>query len=94
MSSGRGGGTSNTLLEYIVNELPYIKAEYVMVTIGTNGGNTLDNLSQLMEYIRSRGATPILDNTPCNESGTQCSAEFGGHFQALFTIFWVVMLRK
>ena len=94
MSSGRGGGTINTLLEYIVNELPYIKAEYVMVTIGTNGGNTLDNLSQIIEYIRSQGSIPILNNMPCNESGTQCSAEFGGHFQALFTIFWVVMLRK
>lgn len=79
MSSGRGGCTINTVLEYIVNELPYIKAEYVMVTIGTNGGNTTNNLSQLVEYIRSRGATPILNNMPCNESGTQCNSEFGGN---------------
>lgn len=73
MSSGRGGGTIKDVLEYIKNELPYIDAEYVMVTIGTNGGNTEENLTELMEYIVSRGCTPILNNIPCNESGTQTS---------------------
>lgn len=73
MSSGRGGGNIYMLLEYIKNELPYVKAKYVMVTIGTNGGNTEENLSQLVEYIRSHGAIPILNNIPCNESGTQIS---------------------
>lgn len=71
MSSGRGGGTINTVLEYIKNELPFIKAKYVMVTIGTNGGNTESNLSELVEYIKSQGAIPILNNIACNESGTQ-----------------------
>jgi hypothetical protein len=71
MSSGRGGATINTVLEYIRNELPFVKAQYVMVTIGTNGGNTTANLSELVEYIRSQGAIPILNNIPCNESGTQ-----------------------
>ena len=71
MSSGRGGGNIIMLRDYIKNELPFIKAEYVMVTIGTNGGNTEENLSELVEYIRSQGAVPILDNIPCNESGTQ-----------------------
>src|SRR3546814_1832044 len=42
-----------------------------MVTIGTNGGNTEENLSELVEYIQSQGAIPILNNIPCNESGTQ-----------------------
>lgn len=73
MSSGRGGGTIKDVLEYIKNELPYIEAEYVMVTIGTNGGNTEENLTELMEYIISQGCTPILNNIPCNESGTQTS---------------------
>ena len=71
MSSGRGGTTITELLERIKNELPFVKAKYVMVTIGTNGGNTEENLSQLVEYIRSQGAIPILNNIPCNESGTQ-----------------------
>lgn len=71
MSSGRGGGTIHMLLEYIKNELPFIDTEYVMVTIGTNGGNTAENLTELVEYIKSQGAIPILNNIPCNESCTQ-----------------------
>ncbi len=71
MSSGRGGAQIGMVLDYIKNELPYIEAEYVMVTIGTNGGNTEENLSELVSYIREQGAIPILNNIPCNESGTQ-----------------------
>ncbi|SFC66563.1 GDSL-like Lipase/Acylhydrolase family protein [Parapedobacter composti] len=71
MSSGRGGTTIQEVLERIKNELPYLKAKYVMVTIGTNGGNTEENLSELVEYILSQGSIPILNNIPANESGTQ-----------------------
>ena len=71
IASGRGGTTINEVLKRIVNELPYLKAKYVMVTIGTNGGNTEENLSQLVEYILSQGAIPILNNIPCNESASQ-----------------------
>ncbi|MEA4916104.1 SGNH/GDSL hydrolase family protein [Proteiniphilum sp.] len=74
MSSGRGGCTIHHVLERIKNELPYVKAKYVMVTIGTNGGNTEENLSELVEYILSQGSVPILNNIPCNESGTQIGA--------------------
>lgn len=74
ISSGRGGCTIHQVLERIKNELPYIKAKYVMITIGTNGGNTEDNLSELVEYILSQGSIPILNNIPCNESGTQIEA--------------------
>lgn len=73
MSSGRGGGNIVMLSEFMRNELPYIKAKYVVVTIGTNGGNTEENLTELVRYIRSQGAIPILNNIPCNESGTQIS---------------------
>lgn len=71
VSSGRGGGTITMVLDYIKNELPYINARYVMVTIGANGGNTEANLSELVNYIKGQGAIPILNNTPSNESGTQ-----------------------
>ncbi|MBN8854407.1 MAG: SGNH/GDSL hydrolase family protein [Sphingobacteriales bacterium] len=71
MTSGRGGTTIKELTERIRNELPYIKAKYVMVTIGTNGGNTEDNLGELVEYILANGSVPILNNIPSNESGTQ-----------------------
>lgn len=71
MSSGRGGARIDMILKYIKNELPFIEAKYVMVTIGTNGGNTEAKLMQLVNYIQSQGAIPILNNIPCNESGTQ-----------------------
>lgn len=71
MSSGRGGGTINMVLDYIKNELPYIETQYVMVTIGTNGGNTEANLTELINYIKEQGAIPILNNIPSNESGSQ-----------------------
>lgn len=71
MSSGRGGARIDMLLDYIKNELPFIETKYVMVTIGTNGGNTEDKLTQLVDYIKSQGAIPILNNIPSNESGTQ-----------------------
>lgn len=79
MSSGRGGGTINTVLEFLPHELPYIEADYVMVTIGTNGGNTEQNLTELIDYIRSQGSIPILNNMPANESASQCDAAFGGN---------------
>ena len=71
ISSGRSGYTINEVNNYIRNELPYIKAKYVMVTIGTNGGNTESNLIDLINFIQSYDAIPILNNIPCNESGTQ-----------------------
>lgn len=71
VSSGRGGCTIKEVLERIRNELPYIKAKYVMVTIGTNGGNTDQHLSELVEYILANGSIPILNNIPANEHGTQ-----------------------
>lgn len=74
MSSGRGGTTIHQLLERIKNELPYVKAKYVMVTIGTNGGNTEENLSELVAYIKNQGAIPILNNIPANESNTHIEA--------------------
>lgn len=71
MSSGRGGAQIGMIQNYIKNELPYIRPKYVMVTIGTNGENTEENLSQLIDYIKEQGSIPILNNIPCNESGTQ-----------------------
>ncbi len=74
LGSGRGGCQIAQVLERIKNELPYVKAKYVMVTIGTNGGNTEDNLSQLVEYIVAQGSIPILNNIPANESGSHIAA--------------------
>lgn len=71
ISSGRGSGNIVDVLERIRNELPFVKAKYVMVSIGANGGSTEANLSELVEYIRSQGSIPILNNIAGNERGTQ-----------------------
>src|ERR1035437_3800334 len=62
--SGRGGGSITDLMLRIVNELPYILPKYCMVMIGTNGGNTVSNLTLLVNYIKSLGVIPILNNVP------------------------------
>ena len=66
MSSGRSGTGIYQLLARIKNELPFIKAKYVMITVGTNGGNTVENLSQLVDYIESQGSICILNHIPAN----------------------------
>ena len=70
-ASGRGGTQIKEILLRIKNELPYVKSKYVMVTIGTNDGNTEENLSELVEYILSQGSVPILNNIPSNEHNSQ-----------------------
>lgn len=80
MTSGRAGTDINAIISYsgsdidlgasrIANELPFIKPKYVMVTIGTNGGNTAEKLTALIEYIKSQGAIPILNHIPTNQQG-------------------------
>ncbi len=70
-ASGRGGTQINEILLRIRNELPYVQSKYVMVTIGTNSGNTEENLSELVEYILAQGSIPILNNIPSNEHNSQ-----------------------
>ena len=69
MVSPRGGTSIGEILTRIPNELPYIDAEYVMITIGTNSGVSLESFSQLVEYIFKCGATPVLNHIPCNING-------------------------
>lgn len=68
VSSGRTGTNIDAVIERIQNELPYINAKYVMVTIGTNSGNTLEKLRNLVDYIKQCGSIPILNNIPCNDN--------------------------
>lgn len=70
-TSGRSATQIKEIIERIKNELPYVKAKYVMVTIGTNGGNTEENLCELVEYILSQNSIPVLNNIPSNESNSQ-----------------------
>lgn len=68
VSSGRGGYTAPGVIWNLNDELPYIDAEYVMVTIGTNGGNTEENLTNIINIIHSNGSIPLLNKIPCNDN--------------------------
>lgn len=73
-SSGRSSSTITQLYERIQNELPYLDTKYCVITIGTNGGNTIENLTQLVQYIKSLGIIPILNHIPCfNNNGDTTS---------------------
>ena len=70
VTSGRSGSNVSQLTQRIKNELQYLNAKYCMITIGTNGGNTESNLTELVEYIKSQGVIPILNHIPCyNNNG-------------------------
>jgi len=71
MSSGRGGCNIDDVLIYIQNEIPFIKTKYVIVSIGTNGGNTEEKLNRLIDIIEATGAIPVLNNVPSNEHNSQ-----------------------
>lgn len=71
VTSGYSGKTIDGIIPIIKNELPFLDVEYVMLTIGTNGGNTIENLSEIIEYILFMGAKPLLNHIPCNENYTQ-----------------------
>ena len=62
--SGQSGSTIDGVLVRVANEIPVIRPKYVMVTIGTNGGNTREKLVELVELIRSYGAIPVLNRIP------------------------------
>lgn len=71
ITSAISGCKVSDIMKRIESELPYLDVKYVMITIGTNGGNTIESLSSMIEYILSLGITPILNHIPCNESSTQ-----------------------
>lgn len=59
--SGMSGTQIGTVIERLTVELPIFKPKYVMVTIGTNGGNTPTNLAQLVALIDANGSIPIIN---------------------------------
>ncbi|MBQ1294114.1 MAG: hypothetical protein IIY21_08755, partial [Clostridiales bacterium] len=68
VTSGRSSTGIARVNERIVNELPFIGAKYCVVTIGTNGGNTEQNLDKLINLIKQCGAIPILNHIPCYDN--------------------------
>lgn len=76
VTSGFSGKRVSDIFPIMKNELPYLDVEYVMLTIGTNGGNTIENLSEVIEYLLSLGVKPLLNHIPCNENNTQDEVNF------------------
>lgn len=68
VTSGRSGSTITELYKRIQNELPYLGAKYCVITIGTNGGDTVENLTQLIQYIKGQNVIPILNHIPCYDN--------------------------
>ena len=71
--SGMSGTKITGVLNRLKSELPFIKPKYCMVTIGTNGGNTRENIQELIDYIESIGVTPILNHVS-QTSGSQANS--------------------
>lgn len=70
VSSGRSGTSLDAINLRIQNELPFIKPKYCMITIGTNGGYTVSEMTTLIQYIKSLDIIPILNHIPCyNNNG-------------------------
>jgi lysophospholipase L1-like esterase len=59
--SGRSSGTIVGLLERVNTELAFILSDYAFLTIGTNSGNTVANLTQLVQAVKALGCVPILN---------------------------------
>ena len=70
--SGMSGTKITGVMNRLKSELSYIKPKYCMVTIGTNGGNTRENIQELIDYIESIGVTPILNHVS-QTSGSQAN---------------------
>lgn len=62
VNMGRSGGTlPDDVSVQIAQLLPLMKPKYVVVTIGTNGGNTAENLAEMVTNIKNLGAVPIVN---------------------------------
>ncbi len=68
--SGQSGSTIDGVLVRIANEVPALRPKFVMVTIGTNGGNTREKLVELVERIREYGSIPVLNRIPVKSDGS------------------------
>lgn len=71
--SGRASGTIRGVLNRIRSEVAVIKPKYVSVMIGTNGGDTVDNIVELGNLIISFGAIPIINTIIGNRTSVQTS---------------------
>lgn len=62
--SGRANGQIKGVLSRFESECRLLRPQYIFIMIGTNGGNTEDNLTELINKIYSINATPIIYHIP------------------------------
>ncbi|SEG31797.1 SGNH/GDSL hydrolase family protein [Flavobacterium urumqiense] len=72
--SGRHGGNINGVTEKVNTESNILLPQYQMITIGTNGSNTLTNLTNLVRNLKAKGITPILNTIPLKTTDTSQSS--------------------
>ena len=66
--SGLSGSQISGLITKMQFELPLLKPKFVMVSIGTNGGNTQELFNQAKQVIEENGAIPIINVPPMGYS--------------------------
>lgn len=67
---GRSGGNMTTVNMQLDTICSKIKPKFIVVEIGTNGGNTQSNIQNMIDNIYKIGATPIICAIPMKSSGT------------------------
>ena len=68
MCSGLSGSQISSIITKMQFELPLLKPKFVMVSIGTNGGNTQELFNQAKQVIEENGAIPIVNVPPMGYS--------------------------
>lgn len=62
--SGLSGGQISQVISRLTTECKSQIPNYVIICIGTNGGNTTSNLNEVISLCKKYGSTPILCTTP------------------------------
>lgn len=68
--SARGGATIVDVNNTLITEAPFIKPDYIMLTIGTNASFSSSVLTSTINTIISLGAVPIVNHVPNRTDGS------------------------
>ena len=71
--SGLSGGQISQVISRLTTECKSQIPNYVIVCIGTNGGNSTSNLNEVISLCKKYGSTPILCTTPQLKGNTGIS---------------------
>ena len=102
--TGRGGGQFRDMFgDYLalsgindvwfdgmlMSELPALRPNYAMLTLGTNGGGSYSDYQAFVEYALSLGITPILNTLPIRaDGGTDQNVDYIAAANATIMQIW------